>query len=39
MGDVFRGTGLFGLTTPLVANLSLVVMLVAAVVFTIGWGR
>ena len=37
MGDVFRGTGLFGLTTPFGANLSLVVMLVAAVVFTIGW--
>jgi uncharacterized membrane protein YozB (DUF420 family) len=37
MTELLRGTGLFGLTTPFGANLSLVVMLAAAVLFTVGW--
>jgi uncharacterized membrane protein YozB (DUF420 family) len=37
MGHLLWGTGLIGVTTPFGANLSLVVMVVAAVLFTIGW--
>jgi uncharacterized membrane protein YozB (DUF420 family) len=37
MGHLLWGTGLIGVTTPFGANLSLVVMIVAAVLFTIGW--
>src|SRR5450756_2893097 len=37
MGDLLQSAGLLGVATPLGANVSLVVMLVAAVLFTIGW--
>ena len=37
MSDLLQGAGLLGVATPLGANVSLVVMLVAAVLFTIGW--
>ena len=37
MSDLLQGAGLLGVATPLGANLSLVVMLVAAVLFTLGW--
>jgi uncharacterized membrane protein YozB (DUF420 family) len=37
MGLLLLGTSLIAVTTPFGANLSLVVMLVAAVLFTIGW--
>jgi uncharacterized membrane protein YozB (DUF420 family) len=37
MGLLLWGTSLTAVTTPFGANLSLVVMLVAAVLFTIGW--
>ena len=37
MGDLLRGAGLLGVATPLGANASLAVMLVAAVLLTIGW--
>lgn len=37
MSDLLQGAGLLGVATPLGANVSLVVMLIAAVLFTIGW--
>jgi uncharacterized membrane protein YozB (DUF420 family) len=37
VSDLLQQTQLLGLTTPLGANVSLVVMLIAAMLFTIGW--
>ena len=37
MSELLLGAGLLGVATPARANISLVVMLVAAVLFTIGW--
>ena len=37
MGNVLRVTASLGVTTPFGANLSLLVMLAAAVLFTVGW--
>ena len=37
MSDLLQPAGLLGVTTPLGANVSLAVMLVAAALFTIGW--
>jgi uncharacterized membrane protein YozB (DUF420 family) len=37
VSDLLQGAALFGVAVPLGANVSLIAMLVAAVMFTIGW--